>query len=129
MFGNRPLRAVAAQNRDALALDDDTNVNIVEIPIQQAQATTQGILEPAAAAAASDLQLINDPFDLGAGRSRRKWRRIARVFFFGLCVCVLSFSVCFFASSFVHLSFIVSLFFFLMCSYIFRREEEIIKIY
>ena len=32
MFGNRPMRAVAAQNRDTIAVDADTNVNIVEIP-------------------------------------------------------------------------------------------------
>ena len=53
MFGNRPMRAVVAQHRDTIALDDDTNVNIVEISIQQAQVIIQGILEPAAAAAAS----------------------------------------------------------------------------
>ena len=53
MFGNRPMRAVVAQHRDTIALDDDTNVNIVEISIQQAQVIIQGILEAAAAAAAS----------------------------------------------------------------------------
>ena len=47
------MRAVAAWNRDAMALDGDTNLNIVENPIRQAQAIIQGILEPAAAAAAS----------------------------------------------------------------------------
>ena len=49
MFGNRPMRAVAAKNSGAIALDDDAIVNNVEITIQHAQAITQGTLEPAAA--------------------------------------------------------------------------------
>ena len=36
MFGNQMMRAVAAQNRDTTALDDGTNVKIVEIPTQEA---------------------------------------------------------------------------------------------
>ena len=45
------MRAVAIQNRDTVAVDDGTNVNIVEIPIWKTQATIQEFLEPAAAAA------------------------------------------------------------------------------
>ena len=52
MFGNGPMRGVAAQNRDTTTLVDDANMNIVENPIQQAQAIIVGILDPAASAAA-----------------------------------------------------------------------------
>ena len=34
-FGNRLMRAVAAQHRDTIVLDDGTNVNIVDIPTQR----------------------------------------------------------------------------------------------
>ena len=47
---SRPMRTVAAQNSDAIAVDDGTNVNIVAIPTQQEQAIVQGTLKPAAAA-------------------------------------------------------------------------------
>ena len=47
------MRAVATQNRDAIALGDDTKVDIVENLIQLTQTILQGIPEPAAVATAS----------------------------------------------------------------------------